>query len=95
MSSIQLGEFAKVIFDQVEELFMDEVGPVAPILCEEALRSWVNELEQNQQRPSLRNIHLYINKLSSELGDLDKRTAFVNRVYSIEALAPHKKLYKG
>jgi hypothetical protein len=86
---------AGVIFEQIETLFMDQVGPIAPILAQEALNDWVAELSAAGQKPSLRNISSYIERLAKQVIDPSDRIVFIESVFEISALKPYKSLYKG
>lgn len=86
---------AGVIFEQIETLFMDQVGPIAPILAQEALDNWVAALSAENQKPSLRNISGYIERLADQIVSPPDRIVFIESVFEISALTPYKSLYKG
>lgn len=71
---------------KIEDLFADEIGPVAQILCEESKQYWLEKVKKNGHKPSLRNIYLYINHLALSIEDEDSRKKFIDSVYSIESL---------
>ena len=86
---------AGVIFEQIEALFMDQVGPIASILAQEALDDWVAELSATKQKPSLRNISSYIERLAEQIINPSDRIVFIESVFEISALTPYESLYKG
>lgn len=83
-------EFSKMIFDHIDELFTNEIGPVAPILCQETLDEWVTELKQASMRVTLKSIPIYVNKLASQIDDRHNREKFINAVFEIDALKFYK-----
>ncbi|MBX2807662.1 MAG: hypothetical protein KTR20_03435 [Cellvibrionaceae bacterium] len=83
---IKHSEFSKILFKKIDDLFADEVGPVAMILCEEVLVEWARETHKKQQRLGLRDIHTYIDKLSVKIEDQHSRKRFLAAVYEIETL---------
>lgn len=91
--TIGVGGSAKAIFDQIEILFVDHVGPIAAVLTQEAMAAWVKQLKEDNQKPSLRNISGYIKLLVNEISDPDDSAAFINSVYEIKALVHYKQLY--
>ena len=80
------GEFAKKIIESIDELFTDQVGPIAPILAEEAFVSWQADIGGNLHYSSIKSIGKYIDQLAVHIDNDSDRQAFLNAVYSIEAL---------
>jgi hypothetical protein len=83
---IKHSEFSKMIFESIDNLFAEEIGPVAPILCEESLNEWIRELKNSGQRVGLKTIPLYVNRLANQIEDPVNRNKFTDAVYEIEAL---------
>ena len=86
---------AEVIFQQIEFLFMDQVGPIASVLAQEALGEWLADLSSSKKKPSLRNISGYVELLANQIMDSGDRLVFIQSVYVIDALAPFKSHFKG
>jgi hypothetical protein len=84
---IDHNEFLKHMFTDIGELFAEEVGPVAHILCEEVKEEWEGNLLKKGQRPGLRNMPVYVHKLSLLIEDPQNRKKFLDSVFSIEALS--------
>ncbi len=84
-------EFSKMIFEHIDELFAEQIGPVAPMLCEEALEEWIKEVKSNDQRVGIKVIPLYINKLMAHIDNEAGRQQFKDAVYEIEVLKLYKK----
>ena len=80
------GEFARKIIESIDELFIDHVGPIAPILAEEAFSTWQAEIGGNLHYSSIKSISKYIDQLAAHIDNDSDRQAFLNDVYSIEAL---------
>ena len=80
-------QFLSGIFSTINDLFANEVGPVAIFLCDEVRIEWEDELLQRGQRPGLRNIPVYVNKLSRHIEDEDNRKRFLDAAFQIKALA--------
>lgn len=90
-----VGGFAKTIFDQIELLYIDVLGPIAGIIAQEALDDWSADLKLKGLKPSLRHISGYIDMLVLEINDDVDRENFINSVFEIKALILYKQLYKG
>jgi hypothetical protein len=75
---------------KINDMFTEEVGPVAPILCQEAQAEWEKELENQGKKPAIRHIPSYVHRLSLEIEDEGKRKAFLDEVFKIEVLAMFK-----
>ena len=84
---ITQNEFLNDIFVRINDFFADEVGPVAHILCEEVKAEWESDLLKRGQRPGLRNLPDYVQKLSRLIEDDQNRQVFLDSVFQIEALA--------
>jgi hypothetical protein len=84
-------DFIKVIFEKIDDLFTEEVGPVALILSDEIKSDWVSELNKKGHRPGLRNMPVYVHKLSMLIDDEHNRQNFLDSVFEIEALSPFNK----
>ena len=84
---ISQNEFLSGIFENIDDLFADEIGPVAPILCEEVITEWEADLLKRGQRPGLRNIPIYVQKLSRLIEDEHNREIFLDSVFKIDALS--------
>ncbi len=80
-------QFLSGIFSTINDLFANEVGPVAIFLCDEVKIEWEDELLQRGQRPGLRNIPVYVNKLSRHIEDEANRRRFLDAAFQIKALA--------
>ena len=87
---IKHSEFSKIIFEHIDDLFANEVGPVAPILCEETLSEWVSEMKHSSQRVCLKTIPLYVEKLANHIDNKNDREIFVNAVFEIDAIKFYK-----
>lgn len=83
---IKHSEFSKMIFGHIDDLFAEEIGPVAPFLCEESLIEWVKELKESGGRVGLKTIPLYVDKLAKHIEDPANRKKFTDGVYEIDAL---------
>lgn len=79
-------DFLKSILLKIDDLFADEIGPVAAILCDESREFWLEKLKRQNMRPGLRNIYLYINHLGASIEDDKDRQQFIENVYNIESL---------
>ncbi len=79
-------DFLGDIFQAINEFFAEEVGPVAYILCEEVKDEWEGSLDRKGQRPGLRNMPVYVHKLSLLIEDKDHRKKFLDSAFAIEAL---------
>lgn len=86
---------AGVIFEKIELLFMDQVGPIASIIAQEELEKWLSDLSSNNQKPSLRNIPGYVERLADQILTPQDRTVFIESVFAINALLPFKSAYQG
>lgn len=93
--AIAVGGFAKTIFDQIELLYLDHVGPIAAIIVQEALETWAADLKSQNLKPSLRNISGYLTLLAKEISDESDQKKFITSVFEIQALSHYKQLYKG
>lgn len=80
----------RAILEKIDELFADEIGPVAAIICDETLENWLQDIEQRGRQPSLRSMPSYAHKLSQHIDDEASRRAFVDAVFEIEALGLFK-----
>ncbi|GAB4194953.1 MAG: hypothetical protein Tsb002_27000 [Wenzhouxiangellaceae bacterium] len=87
------GEFAQKIIDHINELFTDQVGPIAAILTEEAYQDWQQHENANKRTTSLKSITGYIRRLANYIEVDNDRQAFLNAVYSIEAIQFYKDYY--
>lgn len=82
--------YAKRIFDHIQENLILEVGPIADILCQEALQEWSKELDSIGQKKTLRTIHRYVSKLAVHISDSECQQRFINNVYNIDALKHYR-----
>lgn len=80
------GEFAKKIIESIDDLFTDHVGPIASILTEEAFTEWQADNGGNLRVSSLKTIRDYINRLAQHIDTDSDRQAFLEAVYSIDAI---------
>lgn len=87
------GNSAKVIFQRIIGLFTDELGPIAPVIAQEAIEVWKAELEQTNQRANLRHIGGFVRLLAKEIDNVENRNAFINNVYQIDALIHYKQYF--
>jgi hypothetical protein len=87
------GNSAKVIFQRIIALFTDELGPIGPVLAQEALDKWKVELEQENLRANLRHIGGFVRLLAKEIDNVENRNSFINNVYKIEALIHYKQYF--
>jgi len=87
---VQQSDHLESIFLIIDDLFADEIGPVAPILCEEVRSEWMRSLDDKAQRPGLRNIPVYVRKLSLHIEDEGNRKIFLDAVFAIDSLRPFK-----
>lgn len=87
------GNSAKVIFQRIIALFTDELGPIGPVIAQEALDKWKVELEEANLRANLRHIGGFVKLLSKEIDNPDNRNTFVSKVYQIEALIHYKQYF--
>lgn len=83
---VQQNDFLKAIFLKIDDLFADEIGPVASILCEEVKSEWIRDLKNRGQRPGLRNMPIYVQKLSKLIEDEQNQQTFLDSVFEIDAL---------
>jgi len=83
-------DFTRSILDKINDSLLDEIGPVAFVLCEEAEREWNDELEKKQIRKNLRSILLYIDRIALYIDNPDRRESFTNAVYEINGLKGYK-----
>lgn len=83
---LQQNDFLNPIFLKIEDLFADEIGPVASILCEEVKAEWISDLCNKGQRPGFRNIPIYVQKLSKLIEDEHNKKTFLDAVFEIDAL---------
>ncbi len=83
---IDQNDFLIGIYSNITELFAEDVGPVAHILCEEVQEEWEASLERKGHRPGLRNMPVYVHKLSMLIEDPKHRKKFLDAAFSIEAL---------
>jgi 16S rRNA C967 or C1407 C5-methylase (RsmB/RsmF family) len=74
------------IIAQIDDLFAEEIGPVAAILCPEAKEAWTARVEKQGKRLGLRNIYVYVNHLASSLDNPKDKQRFTDAVYDIEML---------
>ena len=87
---IDQNQFLTGIFNTINELFANEIGPVANFLCDEVKAEWEDELQKRGLRPGLRNIPIYVNKLSRHIEDEENRQIFLDSAFQIDALALFK-----
>lgn len=80
--STNTGEFTKKIIESINELFTDQVGPIAAILAEEAFDEWQAQLGGNLRISCLKNIKTYINLLAKHIDNAADQQAFFDAVYS-------------
>jgi len=83
-------DFTRSILDKINDSLLDEIGPVALVLCEEAEREWNDELEKKKIRKNLRSILLYIDRIALYIDNPDRRENFTNAVYEINGLKGYK-----
>lgn len=86
---------AKAIFDRIESLFIDQVGPIGAILAQEAIDLWSEQLAESDQKPSLRNISGYLSLLEKDIINPDDKKSFIEAVFEIKALEHYKENYIG
>lgn len=86
---------AKKIFDQIEALYIEQVGPIAAVLVDEALETWIKEMGTLGRKPSLRNIPSYLAILEKDISNEKDRKVFINAVFDIKALEHYKQYYEG
>jgi hypothetical protein len=83
---IDHNDFLRGIYNSINELFAEEVGPVALILCDEVEKEWESSLLKKGQQPGLRNMPVYVHKLSLLIEDPQHRKKFLDSAFQIEAL---------
>lgn len=84
---------AKAIFDRIEHLYIEQVGPIGTILVGEALDAWSLQLTESGQKPSLRNISGYLSILEKDISSLADKKYFINAVFEIKALEHYKEYH--
>ena len=83
----EYSEALATLIAKIDDLFTDEVGPVADFLCEEARDYWLEKLAIQSKKPSIASLHIYIGKLARSLEDDHvSRTRFTDRVFDIDSL---------
>ncbi len=85
-------ELLNDILSRIFDLFAEEVGPVAPILCDEVRSDWEENLHTKGQKPGLRHIPNFVHQLSLMIEDENNRKTFVTAVFKIEALSLFKNI---
>ena len=58
------GSLAETIFDQIEFLYVDQVGPIGSVLIQESLNTWMADLRSKNLKASLRHIPRYLEILA-------------------------------
>ena len=86
----QNNQHAKYIFDHIQKSLTLELGPIADILCQEAIQEWSDELKNIKQRRTLRTIHRYVSKLANHINDEQCQQRFINSVYQLDALKHYR-----
>lgn len=83
---IQHSKLSEMLFGHIEELLAEEVGPVAPFLCEDTIKIWVSNLRRENRKPSIKNIPYFAELLSEHIENTDDRARFIAAVREIEVL---------
>ncbi len=83
-------DYTKVIIDEINSLLLDEIGPAALILTEEAEVEWTSELTKLKLRKNLRSVLVYVNIISLYIEDIPSRESFLKTVYEINGLKGYK-----
>lgn len=83
-------DFTRAILDKINDQLLDEIGPVALVLCDEAEGEWIAELESKKIRKNLRSVLLYVERVALYIEDPEKREIFTDAVYEINGLKGYK-----
>ena len=75
------------IFKMINEYFAEEIGPVAPVLCQEAKNAWFDQLRSQSTRPSLHNLDDYIDLLKAHIDNELSQRRFDKNLKTIKALS--------
>ncbi|MEE9366339.1 MAG: hypothetical protein V3W44_06595 [Dehalococcoidales bacterium] len=81
----QQNGFVENTLTAIDELFANEIGPVAPILAEETCEQWLAEIAREGRQPRLRTLLVYISMLAEHIDDEKNRQQFLNAAHSIDA----------
>lgn len=83
-------DFTRPIIEKINDSLLDEIGPVAIVLCEEAEQLWNDELEKSKIRKNLRSLLLYIDIVALYIDNPERRMRFIEAVYEINGLKGYK-----
>jgi acyl dehydratase len=83
---IQHSKLSEMLFGHIEELLAEEVGPVAPFLCEDTIKIWATNLRKENRKPSIKNIPYFAELLSEHIDNQEDRARFIAAVHEIEVL---------
>jgi hypothetical protein len=83
-------DYTRVIIDQINSLLIDEIGPAALILTEDAEEEWSAKLIELKLRKNLRSILIYVDIVSLYIEDIPNRENFLKIVYEINGLKGYK-----
>ncbi len=84
--SIQHSKLSKMLFGHIEELLAEEVGPVAPFLCEDTIKIWVGNLRKENRKAGIKDIPYFAELLSEHIENKQDRAKFISAVREIEVL---------
>lgn len=88
--AIDKNGYAKELFEKIDDLFIDQVGPIGLILCEESTEEWYQELKSKGVKISLRHVPVYVGKLAAHIEEPVSKNIFINAVYELESMNPYK-----
>lgn len=83
-------DYTQAIIEQINTLLIDEIGPVAMVLCEDAEDEWNSELVAHNVRRNLRSVLLYVDKVALFIDDVASKDNFIKGVYEINGLKGFK-----
>lgn len=83
-------DYTQTIIEQINTLLIDEIGPVAMVLCDDAEDEWGAELEKLKLRKNLRSVLMYVDKVALFIDDTASRDNFIKSVYEINGLKGYK-----
>lgn len=83
---INHSKLSKMLFSHIEQLLAEEVGPVAPFLCEDTTQVWIRQLKAANRKPGIKDILSYAELLSKNIDNEADRAKFMAAVGEIEVL---------
>ena len=84
--TVQHSKLSEMLFGHIEELLAEEVGPVAPFLCEDTIKIWAAKLREKKRKASIKDIPYFAELLSEHIENKTDRARFIAAVHEIEVL---------